>query len=373
MKLTLYMTILVGALFYLSGCAVSHTETVQSKKVEIRNKKDVKYLGDKIWQDTRKNASGKMDMYEASRYCENLTLLDVKGWTLPTVSDIESIKNDLNRLVYVKHGTYYHTADFSCVSLKDTSTPFRALLNPLRSVTKGLENANNGKRCKYYVTSQNIIKYSERRGKALVRCVLDPQKYYEKEQAKEKKVQQYRKTGNYDDYLKAFETSKKIEDIEMAYKLADSYPKKKLAELIMVRTIPDKVFVISAGRTGKSNVKTNHANLFNISGASASGKDFTKTFTVSSQFLEIGDYRVTVDFILDLHYEYTYMGFLQSEDHTKHIKKTFVLNRGNHFKDTKTVSFKGVITNLKGGALGVQTLDGGLKKAVLNYKVVSVE
>lgn len=183
----------------------------------------------------------------------------------------------------------------------------------------------------------------------------------------------YRKEHTYESYLKAFKYSKSTQDIKQAYALASNDMEKLNAEKTMVEVIPEKVFTILDGQDGASNVQTKGGNLLNISGASISGKDFSKNYSLKSDFLQYGSYRVKVKYNFDAVYRVKQIMGRSNQSLHKDITVVYSLNTGNGYKDTKNVTFKGVIVDIQAGAFGIKTYSAKMKSNRLTYDIVGVE
>ena len=373
--------------WFFVGCASNTNTPISSKHIQKENLEGAKYIGGKIWQDQQVNNSKKLKVSDSVKYCQNLNLLGIQEWKLPSIDDVRSLGADAGKLEYLRTGTYYHTSSQICkmVDLSRSSSrksnglvstlfvPVETILGAAMTPLKAAENIQSGKHCQYRYKNNNQLITSESSRSGLVRCVLDANTYSQHQSNLANKASNSRGAGTYTGYLEAFQYSKSIQDIKKAYSLANTNSQKLNAERIMVKTIPEKVFTIIDGKTGASNVQTKGANLLNISGASMSGKDFSKNFVLKSDFLQYGSYRVKVKFNFDAVYRVKQI--LGSSDQRMHKEMTVVyhLNSANQYRDVKNITFKGVIVNVQGGAFGVKTYSAKMKSNDLSYKIIGVE
>jgi len=371
----------------LQGCASNTNTSINSKYIQKENLEGAKYIGGKIWQDQQVNKNKQLKVSDAVKYCQNLNLLGIQEWKLPSIDDVRSLGSDAGRLEYLRTGTYYHTSSPICKmeNLSKNSSrknkglvstlfvPVETILGAAITPLKAVENIESGKHCQYKYKNNDQLITSESARSGLVRCVLDANTYIQQQSNLANKASNSRETGTYSGYLEAFQYSKSIQDIKKAYALASTDSEKLNAERIMVKTIPEKVFTIIDGKTGAANVQTKGSNLLNISGASMSGKDFSKSFALKSDYLQYGSYRIKVKFNFDA--VYSVQQILGKSDQAMHKEITVMyhLNSANHYKDVKNITFKGVIVDVQAGAFGVKTYSAKMKSNSLSYEIIGVE
>jgi len=339
-------TILFVILFYLQGCA-SHS---LPKKSEIKGLYHAKYQGNKIWQDEKINITKKMSSSEAEEYCENLTLLDLKGWKLPTKEDVEQIENSINGFAFIRQNAYYHTSDLMCPSISKLRDPILMTLGAIAGSVFSAGAAVTGERCKYYLTSNGSVKYKGNRQNAYVKCVLNPEVYMEKQRINQKKANFFRQEHTYEGYINAFMLTKDIDDLQQAYSLAETDEQKAKIEKLLVKNIPaDQLIDVTLKNQEDTKINTGKGDVLIFSYA-VSQKDILIDTIVSSKQLEYGSYKVTIEYTLSIPYKTT-VTFLVTVA-TKEVKtmikeEIYTLNSENGYKDTKTITFSNVIANQK--------------------------
>ena len=105
-----------------------------------------------------------------------------------------------------------------------------------------------------------------------------------------------------------------------------------------------------------------------------SEKDFIRDFKLTSNIpLKYGDYKIKVNFVLDLTYEQKDLFFTTRPTEKKVQSVVYSINRLNNYTDTKRVTFESVVAGVEGGAFGATTFNIKLVDAIISYEVERVE
>lgn len=375
MKKITKWVIAIGVIFYIQGCA-SNSPTVASKDIKIENLYGAQYIGGKIWEDTTKNKYKKMNLSNAVEYCSHLNVLDTKGWVLPTIDDVENMQKDRKKLTNVKEYEYYHSSDLMCASMKNVRDPIALLLGSVGAAVISASSVSSGERCKYYIKSNGTIEYKANTKNALVRCVLDPDKYKKQNAIKQNHAKKYRNKNTYEDYLQAFKISKDIQDAKKAYALADSRAKKLQVEKYLVKNVPDdKLVDVTITGKGDSKVSSSRGDALKIISYAGSKKNISIKTRVSSDFLQYGKYKVTVEFTVKIPYKTTVKYFITAtskETRTGEKRETYILSGKNHYTARKTVSFNNIMVSTKMSIGSIEIMEGTTITAKI-IEVVGVE
>jgi len=378
--------------FIFSGCSTStpvNNKAIANKpivseieyktiinKLSNANLVDAKYIAGKIWEDRPINARSEIMNYdEASNYCKNLTLLGSNHWTLPSSDDFIELKNELKStkslsafnysLPYNAHRYYYFT------TTGDDCPFWRKGETCVEGCRIAGGNLYKGKTVPLYLTD-TPLSITDKDVKGSVRCVLDINEYAKDKTIKLRQSNNIREEGTYLAYINAFKMTKNISDIKKAYSLAKTLQEKQDAEKIMVQTIPKKVFVLYNGKDATSPVKEGGVDI-GFTGSAVSEKDFSKIFTLKSDFLQYGSYDVKIKFNLDITYdEQRLTSFYTSQEHKEKIL-IFHLNPSNNYKQTKTVSFKDVIVGMGLSTVGIKFISKKMKDIKLSYEIIGVK
>ena len=335
----------------LGGCA-TNSPTVSSKNIKIEHLHGAQYLNGLIWQDKKINTTTKFSQEDAVHYCENLNLLGMKGWRLPSVSEATNSLHAFKTLKYTKSNRYYHSSSRRCTTeeyMNDTVNAPLILVGNILGALVGGDDDTTSPECQYGHTSTRVLTES-RTGSALVRCVLDPDKYKKSRSVQLGQMEGYRKQNNYAGYMKAFKISNEIQDIKKAYALADTIEKKLQAEKYLVDNMPaEKLVDVSIYNKNKSTVKVTQGDVLKVFSYAGSHKSISVQTKVSSDYLEYGKYKVDIQYTLDIPYEMTATLLLTitSQEHLKRtVTKSYILDKANHYTQSATVTFSDVMSNM---------------------------
>ena len=293
------------------------------------------------------------------------------GWHLPTIADVKAVASEMDKFKYKTDG-YYHSQDSFGCRKQDYSDPIHAVFSVVQSVVNLPANAieSVGSNCIYHFTKDKDYFAIPSSTKNHIRCVLDPEAYNTQRKVQLEEMRRLRSLGTYTAYVKAYRIGKDPADLKNAYKAASTEDEKRDAERLLVNEMKEKIFDISLTGEERSKTKVMGRNTFFLTTASGSGKDIVKHFTLSSRFpLQYNSYRVTVSFVLNLVYRQKTLLQTSTEKTQKRYSVTYMLNRANGYKDTKSVRFKEVITSLKGGAFGINMIKTELIDASIAYEI----
>lgn len=375
MKNVVTVCLVLGSMFYLTGCA-GNAPSVSDKDIKIENLRDALYAGGMIWQDQPVNASRKLSQKDAEAYCKNLRLLDMEGWRLPTIPETEADTRMYERFKHSKRNRYYHSSSRHCEAVEYvndiTAVPLLAVAGALGAMVG--KPVDMSMECQYGYTSSRFIT-EQRRGSALFRCVLDKKEYIRQRKTQLQKIAQYRNEGTYEGYIKAFRLSNDMSDLKKANALASTEEEKLKVEQQVVRSIdPQKLVDVTILDQNGESINASRGDMFKLISYASSHKNVSLATKVHSDILETGRYRVKVQYILDVPYqvEGTYLLTFRSKEHEKiPVTQTYVLDRTNGYTSRKTVTFKNVVTSLHASMMNVKKkIDG---KVTVSSKVLSVE
>ena len=95
-----------------------------------KNLKGAKFINGRIWEDQPQNKRiNYMSFAEAKAYCENMDLLGVKGWRLPSILEFKKLGTDMQMLEYKAKRSNYFTFYFS----RDTGCSENNLISKISS------------------------------------------------------------------------------------------------------------------------------------------------------------------------------------------------------------------------------------------------
>ena len=320
----------------------------------------------------------KVSRDNAVKYCSNLTLLDTLGWTLPSSNDIKILRNKSNIFTYEaqEYSDYYQTTDKMCGSLgMENRNAGAVITNIIMSPLLVLSGANILASSEYCIykrdSSKELTTKRSTRGNR-VRCVLDVEKYKEHQSKKLQKASQLRESETFNSYLNAFKLTKDISDIKKAYALASTTEEKLQAEKLMVKILPKKIFRLYNGKEGTSVAKSSGLDI-GFSGSAIAEKDFSKTFTLKSDYLQYGSYNVKVKFNFDITYnEQRMISFYTSKEHKEKIV-TFNLNSKNNYSQTKTVTFNDITVGMAMSTMGIKAINKTMKDNKLSFEIMGID
>jgi len=342
--------------FILVGCA-SSTQTSPTgtrAKIDLTNLLHAKYFkgSNVIWQDMSTNNTMIVDRKSAMNYCQNLTHLGVQKWKLPSRREVRRLPSKRDIFDHdAGRGDFpdnYHTRD--TVFLSDENYHYAR---------------RGGDGWIYY----KIIPTYQ---KGLVRCVLDAEEYKKHQEINLLKASRLREKKTFNGYLESFRYTKNISDIKKAYDLASTLDEKLQAERLMVKMLPKKIFKLYSGKDGSSVAKTSGLDI-GFAGSAISEKDFSKIFTLKSDFLQYGDYNVRVKFNFDITYDEQRMfSFYTSKEHKEQIL-TFNLNAKNGYKQTKKVLFKDITVGMAASTMGIKAINKKMKDNKLSFEIIGID
>lgn len=358
-KITLIVLFVVYSLYAIEFVdEKEYSDTI----VGNRHLNGAKFLGSKIWQDQPINTKiNYMDFNEAKKYCKNLKLLGIKGWSLPTKIDAMMLDDEKDKLRYIARGC----PGFGYCSRR----------NEFYTKTFG---TYKGKRFVYTIDLDNgktpyisTTKTKYLNTKTAVRCVLDPNIYNKYKLSQSKKEV---KNGDIDAYLKAFLDSGNKTYIKKALKLAKDRSDKAKIEATLYRYLGFfKLFdVIQNGtvldKDGKDFDTNSH-----LFAAIQKSKNLKYKFDIKPKKntplkLRYNTYIVTMIYNLALHYTEVTMGIGMGK--TKRIQKevTFKLSPKNGYQASVTVDFGEVEQGTKARLFFINQ-SRILKSAVLKYDI----
>jgi|GEM_PF-3326312 len=358
------------------GCGSSPSPS--SASASYPTPEGVLAVGNLLWQDQPLNAQNKsFSLKEAAEYCRRLELADVKGWRLPAIKEAARLLPHIDKLRYKSDGFYLSATPICPYKGVKTDDPLKVLFSPLYLAAETLEKSTrvleSDTSCTYALwKNQKLELLQSKHGR--VRCVTNIERFNEAQRKKAEKIAALEATHTYDAYIELYRMTHDLRYIKQAYAVADTMEKKIKAERLLVEQMKEKIFDIIGGKDGPSKLTTQKANVLGvIAGGALTDKDFVKSFTVKSDFLEYGTYRVKIKFILKLHYDAVMFGIGTSTTETESQIVTFTLSPKNRFRQTKTVRFKRVPASMQESVGGIGAVRIELKNAELMYEVVGVE
>ncbi len=316
--------------------------------------KGAKFVGDTIWEDEPVNAKREyITYYQAKQYCNNLKLLGIKRWQLPSKIDFKVLDTDMYKLRYRAFAPRYFSWYFTRDEYNDEKV-YAADISTNKTP---------------YIT------VTKKNNKNSVRCVLNPNVY---NKLRLKQAKTVASKGKLEDYIKAFLLSGEKEYIKNALKLAKNRKDKAKIEAALFKYLGFfKVFdLIKNGEVisdKEEDFDTNSA----ILAAMQKSKDLKYRFKIAPKRnaplkLKYNSYKIVFDFVLGLKYDVVTMGIGLSQKKTLYIKKEVVLSPANGYKADFVVDFGQVKQAAKARFLIINQ-SKKLKNIILRFSVESIK
>lgn len=335
-----------------------------------KNFEGAQYKAGRIWQDQPINRRFDVLYGEAKKHCEALTLLNVKGWRLPSESDYKSLDQSFNDFAYVasKPGyfTPYFTRDENCVEggffpVERQNCVLTIYVNP----------------------NPKVMKAHKRKSRNSFRCVLSAYKY--NKNAK-KQALKYINENTLDGYINAFKASGDDSHIRKAFDLAQSKDELAKVEMALIqhfglhKVLSLKGSLITQNGTDVIRDEIDASILLNMIASSGNADFKYEVFPTSNGIvpLKYGKYKVRLKIKLDLKYENTMekgffgMDFLTYETKSKEREFEVELTPDNNWKYSGTVDFGTIMHGAKGGAF-IFKMNRSLKGIQPKFDLLSIE
>ena len=301
--------------------------------------KGAKFVGEKIWQDQPINGKKEHFTYQqAKTYCEDLSLLGINQWTLPTVNDFKILDTEFKAFEYNAQSR--------------SGYGYKKLYAYITSDLK------NGKFRPVIVDPPYPEEYSKampKTYKSSVRCVLNPNTYNE---IKMKESSKAATKENFEGYLNAFVASGDKSYVKKAYTLAKTPQEKAKLEYALIQNFSlDEIFEFTGSLVGNQGAGTSNSEFskFIVRTIQSTGKA-VMNLRVSKKSnsrvpLKYGTYKVKMNIKLKLSYVSSGFGMSLGESETLSKDIWVELGPKNIYIDYQKVDFGEIIQDLRGEML----------------------